>query len=90
MVLIRHRMLMMTVIFIYLKIVLVRGEFQFRYVHPMFRSLLVLFWCLNGDWLGVKSHVDLLSDVILEGCHALVVAEERALIVGRPPASPAA
>lgn len=67
-------MLMMAIIFIYLKIVLVRGKFQFWYVHPMFRSLLVLFWCLNDDWLGVKCHVDLLSDVILEGCHSLVVA----------------
>jgi len=70
---IRHGMLVMTVILVYLKIILVGRKFQFRYMHTMFRSLHLLFWCLELNWLGVKRHLDLLSHVILEGCHSLVV-----------------
>ena len=68
-----HGMLVVTVVLIYLKIILVRGKFQFRNMHSMFRSLNMLFWCLKGSWLGIKCHLDLLSDVILKGCHSLVV-----------------
>lgn len=68
-----HGMLVVTVVLIYLKIILVRGKFQFRNMHSMFRSLNMLFWCLKGGRLGVECHLDLLSDVILEGCHSLVV-----------------
>ena len=58
-VLIRHSVFVVTIVFVYLKIVLVRGKFQFWDEHAVIRSKLLFFWGLLGRLLWIKGHVDL-------------------------------